>query len=177
MSVQWRPMEDAPKDGTEVIIETPNIVRVLAHYQPGGFCIEDHPAIDEGWYFWNGHMFARLNGAARWRPASGEPSGAEAVVREVSHLEGVVAACIPTVIDGHNRLKVARSIIDNLRYCGLLPTAPGAPEEGTEPSVKVLEALYDTANDALVTRDVWVERAMRALRLGVYAEATENGAL
>lgn len=64
----WQTMETAPKDGTEVIVENVQLCRVLAHWQPGGHCIEDHPAIAAGWYFWNGHMYDVFRTPMRWLP-------------------------------------------------------------------------------------------------------------
>lgn len=71
------PMETAPKDGSEVVLQ----VRLRAgipgkylvgHYMPGGNCIEDHPAIEGGWYFWNGCMFDRAAEPLGWMPIPGE---------------------------------------------------------------------------------------------------------
>ncbi|MEW4459475.1 hypothetical protein AB1K42_15390 [Roseibium algicola] len=57
-----KPMETAPKDGKEVILEVESRAGrpgkfLVGHYMPGGHCIEDHPPIKEGWYFWNGCSF------------------------------------------------------------------------------------------------------------------------
>lgn len=69
----YRPMETAPKDGREVLL----LVKLRAgirgrqlvgHYLPGGFTIEDHPAIAGGWYFWNGCMFDRAAEPIGWAP-------------------------------------------------------------------------------------------------------------
>jgi hypothetical protein len=50
-------MDDAPRDGTELLLIVENKhglwCMLVGHYMPGGHCIEDHPAIDSGWYFWN----------------------------------------------------------------------------------------------------------------------------
>lgn len=71
------PMETAPKDGSEVVLQ----VRLRAgisgkylvgHYMPGGNCIEDHPPIEGGWYFWNGCMFDRAAEPVGWMPIPGE---------------------------------------------------------------------------------------------------------
>lgn len=64
------PMETAPKTG-EVLLKVerragiPNCY-LVGHYMPGGYCIEAHPAIDEGWYFWNGCMFDRAAKPVGW---------------------------------------------------------------------------------------------------------------
>jgi hypothetical protein len=59
---KWLPMDRAPKDGREVILKVKSRAgvpngKLIGHYQPGGHCIEDHPPIAQGWYFWNGRMF------------------------------------------------------------------------------------------------------------------------
>jgi len=41
---------------------------LVGHYMPGGHCIEDHPAIDRGWYFWNGRMFDLASVPTHWMP-------------------------------------------------------------------------------------------------------------
>lgn len=65
--MSWQTMDTAPKDGTEVILRDAHMVRVLAHYMAGGFCIEDHPAINAGWYFWDGYMFNNSFKPLAWR--------------------------------------------------------------------------------------------------------------
>lgn len=67
----WQKMESAPKDGTEVILLVQwragiNGRCLVGHYMPGGHCIEDHPPIDEGWYFWNGIMFDKPSKPIAW---------------------------------------------------------------------------------------------------------------
>ena len=72
-AVTWRAMDTAPKDGSEVLltVELRAGMRgrmLVGHFMPGGHCIEDHPPIDRGWYFWNG---SRFDGPAKpigWRP-------------------------------------------------------------------------------------------------------------
>jgi hypothetical protein len=80
---EWRPMESAPKNGTEVLLA----VRIRAgvagkmlvgHFMPGGHCIEDHPAIEAGWYFWNGSMFDKASEPVAWMPLPAAPSDAKA---------------------------------------------------------------------------------------------------
>lgn len=66
-----QPMATAPKDGREVLVKVEYRAGVrgkwlVGHYQPGGFCIDDHPAIDEGWYFWNGCLFDRASKPIGW---------------------------------------------------------------------------------------------------------------
>jgi hypothetical protein len=76
----WQPIESAPKkSGQEVLL----LVRVRAgipfgmlvgHWMPGGHCIEDHPAIDGGWYFWNGCMFDKASEPTHWMPLPPAPN-------------------------------------------------------------------------------------------------------
>lgn len=69
----FRPIETAPKDGTEVLLRVTQRAGIpekflVGHWQPGGYCIEDHPAIDAGWYFWNGTMFDKASTPTHWMP-------------------------------------------------------------------------------------------------------------
>jgi hypothetical protein len=71
------PMETAPKDGSEVVLQVKLRAGIpgkylVGHYMPGGHCIEDHPPIESGWYFWNGHMFDRAAEPVGWMPIPGE---------------------------------------------------------------------------------------------------------
>ena len=74
----WQAIETAPKDGREVLLAVERRAGVaggmlVGHYMPGGYCIEDHPAIDEGWYFWNGSMFDRASKPRFWMPLPAPP--------------------------------------------------------------------------------------------------------
>lgn len=71
------PMETAPKDGREVVLQVKLRAGIsgkylVGHYMGGGHCIEDHPPIDAGWYFWNGCMFDRAAEPVGWMPIPGE---------------------------------------------------------------------------------------------------------
>lgn len=71
------PMDTAPKDGSEVVLQVKLRAGIsgkylVGHYMPGGHCIEDHPAIEGGWYFWNGCMFDRAAEPVGWMPIPGE---------------------------------------------------------------------------------------------------------
>lgn len=71
------PMETAPKDGSEVVLKVKLRAGIsgkylVGHYMPGGHCIEDHPPIEGGWYFWNGCMFDRAAEPVGLMPIPGE---------------------------------------------------------------------------------------------------------
>lgn len=67
----WHPMSTAPKTGEEVLlcVETRAGMdgkMLVGHFMPGGHCIDDHPPISEGWYFWNGCMFDKAAKPTCW---------------------------------------------------------------------------------------------------------------
>ena len=69
-------MDSVPKDGTEVLLEVARRAGVpgqclVGHWMEGGHCIEDHPPIDQGWYFWNGCRFDKASEPLRWAPLPG----------------------------------------------------------------------------------------------------------
>ena len=79
LAVSWQPMETAPKDGREVVLAVEMRAGIqhgvlVGHYMPGGHCIEDHPEIDPGWYFWNGCMFDKAAKPTSWMPLPHHPS-------------------------------------------------------------------------------------------------------
>jgi hypothetical protein len=68
---QWHTMDSAPKDGSEVLIAVESRAGIngrclVGHWMPGGHCIEDHPPIQEGWYFWNGCAFDKASKPIAW---------------------------------------------------------------------------------------------------------------
>lgn len=68
---ELQPMTTAPKDGRELILKVERRAGIrhkylIGHYQPGGHCIDDHPPIDEGWYFWNGLLFDKAANPIGW---------------------------------------------------------------------------------------------------------------
>ena len=75
---EWQPIETAPKDGSEVLLAVevragvPHCL-LVGHYMPGGHCIEDHPPIDRGWYFWNGCMFDKAAKPTHWMELPNHP--------------------------------------------------------------------------------------------------------
>lgn len=77
-AVEWKPIDTAPKDGTEVLLMVDRRAcmsgcSLVGHYMPGGHCIEDHPPIDAGWYFWNGCMFDTVAKPTHWMPLPPAP--------------------------------------------------------------------------------------------------------
>lgn len=75
--LKWEPIETAPKDGREVLMIAKRAgvsgSFLVGHYMPGGHCIEDHPPIDAGWYFWNGCMFDWTSNPTHWMPLPEPP--------------------------------------------------------------------------------------------------------
>lgn len=71
------PMEDAPREGECLVYaERAGCMGwVVAHWMPGGHCIEDHPPIDPGWYRWAGSDFSRLPAEpVAWAPLPPRPA-------------------------------------------------------------------------------------------------------
>jgi hypothetical protein len=67
------PMDTAPKNGTEILLKVKSRAGIpgkflVGHYMPGGHCIEDHPPISAGWYFWNGCAFDYAAEPIGWAP-------------------------------------------------------------------------------------------------------------
>ena len=78
----WEKMDTAPTDGREVILMVESRAGIphkclVGHYMEGGHCIEDHPPISEGWYFWNGCSFDRAAKPIRWMPLPEQPTDLE----------------------------------------------------------------------------------------------------
>jgi len=74
----WRGMDTAPLDGTEVLLRVKQRAGMpgcclVGHFMPGGHCIDDHPPIARGWYFWNGCMFDGPAEPLCWHPLPEEP--------------------------------------------------------------------------------------------------------
>ena len=73
---EWRDIESAPHDGTEVVLRVRLRAGVpgrclVGHWMPGGHCIDDQPPIEAGWYFWNGTMFDLAAQPLEWAPLPG----------------------------------------------------------------------------------------------------------
>ena len=69
----WEKMDTAPKDGREVILLVSKRAGIphrtlVGHWMGGGHCIEDHPPISAGWYFWNGNSFDKASEPLLWMP-------------------------------------------------------------------------------------------------------------
>jgi hypothetical protein len=80
---KWQSMKTAPRDGTEVLLQVEHRAGIpgkllVGHYMPGGHCIGDHPAIDEGWYFWTGSMFDKASKPMRWMSIESTEAAARA---------------------------------------------------------------------------------------------------
>ena len=78
-STEWRLMDTTPRDGTEIILAVERRAGIqgcmlVGHYMPGGHCIEDHPPINSGWYFWNGTNFDLASKPTHWMPLPSLPN-------------------------------------------------------------------------------------------------------
>ena len=67
----WRPMDTAPKDGTEVLLYCPGEAGtgrpLVGHYTQGGG--EEQPRFGPAWFVWTGFSFRELPGApSAWAP-------------------------------------------------------------------------------------------------------------
>lgn len=74
--IAWQPIETAPKHGEVLVwVQRAGLKGILvAHQMAAGFSIEDHPAIDGGWYFWTGYQFALLKDKpTHWKPLPEPP--------------------------------------------------------------------------------------------------------
>lgn len=70
---EWRSMDTAPLDGREVILRVKMRAGIpfgilVGHFMGGGHCIEDHPPIARGWYFWTGRVFDEAAEPIEWMP-------------------------------------------------------------------------------------------------------------
>ena len=75
---EWEPMQTAPRNGTEVLLQVKIRAGIrgrclVGHFMDGGHCIEDHPPISRGWYFWNGKMFDVASEPTHWMPLPDPP--------------------------------------------------------------------------------------------------------
>jgi hypothetical protein len=66
----WRPIETAPKDGTEILVfgTRANIPHrmFVAHFTEGGG--EEQPHYGPAWFYWNGHRFDEAPSLTHWMP-------------------------------------------------------------------------------------------------------------
>lgn len=107
-------MKTAPKNGMEVILKVAMRAGVpgkylIGHYMRGGHCIEDHPPIEEGWYFWNGLMFDKAAEPVGWMPIPGE----EGKFPEIS-----MAGVRPVISYSHQHKEWQCVRVDNLAIVG-----------------------------------------------------------
>lgn len=61
----------APRDGREVLLLVKERAGIscrflVGHWMPGGHCIEDHPPIAAGWYYWTGAIFGLAEVPTHW---------------------------------------------------------------------------------------------------------------
>ena len=68
---ELKPMSSAPDDGREVLLQVKQRAGMpgkflVGHWMEGGHCIEDHPPVAAGWYFWNGTMFDKASDPVAW---------------------------------------------------------------------------------------------------------------
>jgi len=78
----WQDISTVPKDGREVVLRVRSRAgvpggTVVGHYMQGGHCIEDHPPIAAGWYFWGGTSFDLASEPTHWQPLPPPPSRGE----------------------------------------------------------------------------------------------------
>jgi hypothetical protein len=93
----WETMDTAPKDGREVILLVKQRAGIphrclVGHYMPGGHCIEDHPPIAAGWYFWNGCSFDYAAKPLLWMPLPEITSRLKELIAKVETAEKAGAA-------------------------------------------------------------------------------------
>lgn len=72
-ALRWRSMDSAPKNGTEILLRVKYRAGIpgkclVGHWMRGGHCIEDHPPIEPGWYFWTGCAFDAASEPIAWMP-------------------------------------------------------------------------------------------------------------
>jgi hypothetical protein len=75
----WRPIATAPVDSYEEVLllvkQRAGIPGkcLVGHHMRGGYCIDDHPPIARGWYFWNGNAFDLAAEPTHWMPLPAMP--------------------------------------------------------------------------------------------------------
>lgn len=112
----WQPIETAPKDGREVILAVEYRAGIrhgvlVGHYMEGGHCIEDHPPVAEGWYFWNGCMFDKAAKPTHWLPLPHHPAwgnGWQALAQGDLYPEG--APGVPAGQPAHSKSEFKRRV-------------------------------------------------------------------
>lgn len=80
---EWQHIYTVPKDGREVILRVKSRAgipggTVVGHFMQGGHCIDGHPPIAAGWYFWSGTMFDLASEPTHWMPLPEPPALEEA---------------------------------------------------------------------------------------------------
>lgn len=94
VDTDWQPIETAPKDGSEVLLVVKMRAgiphkQLVGHYMRGGHCIDGHPPIGAGWYFWNGCMFDEAAEPTHWMPLPLPPKTRAEREAEIGEILGV----------------------------------------------------------------------------------------
>lgn len=82
VGMAWQPMGTAPKNGIEVLLAVKRRAGIthgllVGHWMPAGSYCDEHPPIDEGWYFWNGTMFDKAAEPTAWMMPAHHPEWAK----------------------------------------------------------------------------------------------------
>lgn len=71
--IAWRPMVNAPKDGTEIIVFAPRagtVGALIAHW--GQDLSGEYQPSYANWFYWTGHDFTQICKPVAWMPLPAE---------------------------------------------------------------------------------------------------------